>query len=159
MPSLLTQERLMELLTYDPLTGEFRWKSTCGIAGSRDTAYCQIRVDGGRYYAHRLAFLYMTGNFPNGLVDHINRNRRDNRWANLREASYSQNAVNTVTHSTRSSPKGVRRTKYGRFQARIKVSGKNIYIGNFADPESASAAYRKASVDAFGEFTLTANKE
>lgn len=99
----LTQSRLTELLHYDPTTGIFTWiKQVCNsvnvgdIAGSEHKVdgYIQIGVDGVLYRAHRLAFLYMTGAFPDVHVDHISGLRADNRWTNLRNADALINLKN-----------------------------------------------------------------
>jgi hypothetical protein len=102
----LTQERLKELLHYNPDTGDFTWIVTKGgvlrgsVAGSKDNyGYLIIRVDVQRYKAHRLAFLYMENKFPLDQVDHINRIRDDNRWINLRNATGSENQQNKVSNT------------------------------------------------------------
>ena len=89
----------MSLLKYDPETGVFTWladrahNALAGcIAGSRlSSGYCQIKVGGPLFYTHRLAFLYMTGRWPSAEIDHIDHNRGNNAWGNLREATRSQN--------------------------------------------------------------------
>ena len=113
----LTQEELKELLHYDPDTGVFTWKKgrqgrikKGGIAGNEDqSGYCKIVVKGKRYGAHRLAFLYMEGYFPEHQVDHINRDRGDNRWVNLREATHTCNMRNCSRSKNKKHdlPKGV----------------------------------------------------
>jgi|SRR5262249_13953776 len=89
---LVTAERLREVLSYDPETGTFTWRvsgggrRTSGVAGHHDRAwkgYVCIAVDGRKYRAQRLAFLYMTGDWPPAQIDHINGDTSDNRWANL----------------------------------------------------------------------------
>lgn len=87
----MTQQELMDILHYCPTTGVFTWKKQIGnrvIVGSTaghlaTGGYIQIRIYGTLYYGHRLAFLYMTGAWPTNIIDHDNRNRADNRWANL----------------------------------------------------------------------------
>ncbi|PPS61017.1 HNH endonuclease signature motif containing protein [Pseudomonas sp. BRM28] len=110
---LLTRERLREQLTYDRETGEFRWavrkqKVKLGsVAGKvKKSGYVEIRIDLVSYQAHRLAWLYVTGQWPQGDIDHINRSPGDNRFVNLREASRSQNLCNVGALST--SATGVR---------------------------------------------------
>jgi len=94
----------------------------------------------------------MTGQFPNHTVDHINGDKRDNRWCNLRCATFSQNSANAKPKIGRSSAfKGVSRTRK-RWQAHIKIGGKSLYLGSFDDEESAHAAYARASEEIFREF-------
>lgn len=103
----ITAEALRNNLTYNPETGLWVWNIRIGRgrnamkqgspAGYRDTdGYVRITPDGcKKYYAHRLAFLYMLGRWPEGFVDHVNRYRDDNRWCNLREVSARDNTWNT----------------------------------------------------------------
>lgn len=104
--STLTQKRLKELLTYDPDSGEFRWVfnvSSTGRAGNvagctrSNSGYTVIRLDRKLYLAHRLAALYMEGKFPPNLIDHIDSDKSNNRWSNLRHATMSQNMQNRVS--------------------------------------------------------------
>jgi hypothetical protein len=89
----LTARRLRQLLSYDPATGEFRWRVRVSIrvqvgqiAGRiNGDGYVRIGVDGSEYFASRLACLWMEGWYPEHLVEHINGQRHDNRWENLRK--------------------------------------------------------------------------
>lgn len=98
---MLTQEELKRVLDYDLTTGEFTWKVATGarakvgtIAGSLSgNGYKQIRVNAKRYYNHRLVFLYLYGEIPE-QIDHINRNKLDNRLVNLRNCNTSENCMN-----------------------------------------------------------------
>lgn len=98
----LTVTRLRELLHYDSETGDFRWlKGTRGHHANRivragKSRYIKIKIDQKIYLAHRLAWLWMTGMFPVREIDHINRNRYDNRWTNLRDVTRSQNRLNNA---------------------------------------------------------------
>lgn len=142
----LTQERLQELMEYSPETGEFVAKVRTGgvvvpgsILGSlkHSMGYIQISVDNRLYLAHRLAWLYMTGEWP-PAVDHINRDKTDNRWCNLRIANKSQNAANAKIRSdNKTGYRGVQ--KHGhRFRARIGVGGGRYkHLGLFDTPEEA----------------------
>ncbi|MDH1299682.1 MULTISPECIES: HNH endonuclease signature motif containing protein [Achromobacter] len=104
MPSkeTITQEALKCLLDYCPDTGVFRWKEKVSrrvVVGSpagtvSKKGYVRIIIRGRNYAAHRLAFLYMQGAWPEDQVDHINRVTSDNRWANLRPVSNRQNQFN-----------------------------------------------------------------
>ena len=96
---MMTVKRLRKVLSYAPTTGIFRWKVSAGsrapggaIAGAKNgRGYHQIRIGGRPYSASRLAWLYMTGKWPNSEISYINGKPSDTRWANLREATSSQN--------------------------------------------------------------------
>ncbi|EFL4461577.1 MULTISPECIES: HNH endonuclease [Enterobacteriaceae] len=157
----LTQQRLKNLLNYDPSTGIFTRRITRGgmyagsVVGTLSThGYRKIMVDKVAYAAHRLAWLYVYGNFPGGEIDHINRDRCDNRIVNLRIASRKDNARNKgVSKRNTSGAKGVswdRQTK--KWRAQISVSGKSISIGRFDKKSDAVIAYGLYAVSHFGEF-------
>ena len=157
---LITAARLRERLNYDPTTGLFTWltnrRSTAigSVAGTPHIAgYVQINIDRRLYLAHRLAVLYMTGDWPTDLVDHENLNRADNRWSNIRQASHSQNHINTrVYRNNRLGVKGVSLHETGKFVAQIQVNGKFRYLGLYATAVEAKAAYDRAAELGFGEF-------
>ena len=91
----LTAERLRGLLEYDGTTGVFHWKGTGERAGSiQDKGYRTIEIGGRSYYAHRLAWLYTYGSWPNDELDHIDRNKDNNSISNLRDVSRSENNRN-----------------------------------------------------------------
>lgn len=145
----MTRDELAELLEYDPDTGVFTWKVNRGgckagdIAGSdHNRGYWQIRVKGCRYLAHRLAFLLMTGAMPAGDVDHINGNRADNRWCNLRDVSRTLNNQNQrrAQKDNETGLLGVSPHR-GRFKAQIRVNGKVRNLGLFDSPEVAHKVY------------------
>jgi hypothetical protein len=153
MPGL-TQDRLKDLLHYDPATGHFTWKVSrsgvkhCnGSAGTQNASgYVVIGIDGFIYPAHRLAWLYVYGEWPKHQIDHINRCKYDNRIANLRDATPSENLHNTgINSSNTSGLKGVSFHKKSRkWQAFIRNNGRNQYLGVFDTPENASKAYLAA---------------
>jgi hypothetical protein len=118
-------------------------------AGTILNGYVVIWVEGARYRAHRLAFLYQTGEWPKNLVDHIDGDPSNNRWANLREATSKENGQNkAVGVNNRSGYLGVGWHKTNRkWQASIKVSGRLKHLGYFDDPALAAAAYAKAKVN------------
>lgn len=148
---VLTCDRIKELLDYDPDTGGFRWLRTKGrmragqAAGATDTyGYRVIRADGVLYKAHRLAWLYVHGCWPEGLLDHINREPGDNRIANLREATQSENMHNANRHSKSGVP-GVRwRADRSRWVAQIRVGYRQHVLGSFPTKQEAIDARRKA---------------
>jgi hypothetical protein len=155
----LTAQRLRELLHYDPETGVFTRIAKSHRTANRmplgpipgspsDNLYMRIGVDGFRHFAHRLAWLYMTGEWPSADVDHINRDRQDNRWANLRSATRSENMQNTVIgRQNKSGYKGVSWLKHHQqWHAHFKVNKKNVHVGYFATAEEAAAAYARAVV-------------
>ena len=158
----ITQDRLKGVLRYDPETGLFTWLVATGrrmrvgsVAGTLNSGgYIRIAVDGKIYRAHRLAFLYMTGEWPQDQVDHRDTDRTNNRWLNLRPASNSQNSANKRATSL-SGYKGVYKNGVG-YAAQITVAGKNIYLGQFHTPEQASEAYAAAANDMHGEFARVA---
>jgi HNH endonuclease/AP2 domain len=163
----LTASRLRQLLSYNPDTGLFTrlitrpgtaGKARAGsVAGTTQSAgYIQICIDGEKYLAHRLAFLYMRGSFPRGNVDHANHAPNDNRFGNLRSGSQSQNCANSRLPCTSTTgKKGVYyRPDYGNWLAMICKDGKKIYLGLFDSAEAAQQAYLKAARRLFGEFAF-----
>lgn len=151
----ITQLRLKALLHYDPDTGTFQWtgqkhgraryKTSAGHTCKR-SGYTVIGVDGILYAAHRLAWLYVHGVWPEGDTDHINRVRHDNRIANLREATRAQNMQNSgLRADSTTGHTGVTWDKSsGRWRAKIMVDGRHYCLGRFADLDAAIAA-RKAA--------------
>jgi hypothetical protein len=160
---MLTQERLREVLHYDPDTGVFTWlRDTSRVragrqAGSLDAkGYRRIQFEGKGYKAHRLAFLYMLGRWPIGTPDHRNTDGDDNRWLNLRDATFSQNNGNrSRTKSHKTGFKGVYLAD-GLYVARIMKDGVRYSVGYFKDPETAHAAYAAKARELFGEFARVA---
>jgi len=132
----LTQTHLKRLVTYDPLTGEFTrllGKRAGHPVGSKIRAgYTHIFLTGQTYKAHRLAWLYVYGMWPNGQIDHINHNRSDNRIANLRDVTCSVNHQNRNRHTkSKSGVLGVTwHARDRRWQAHIEVNGKAKHLGS-----------------------------
>lgn len=150
----LTAERLRELLHYDPETGVFTWKVTLSrrasagsIAGAygANKGYTPISVLKRKYQAHRLAWLYMRGVWPPEDLDHINRDRSDNRLANLRLASRTENSQNAnLKRNNTSGCKGVSwHIQSGRWRAHLMLNRRQIHLGLFDAFDDAVAA-RKA---------------
>lgn len=151
----MTPDRLKSLVHYNPDTGVFtrltttgnrsQWKAGTELRGAADQGYRRVMLDGRRYRAHRLAWLYMTGAWPAGEIDHINQCRSDNRWCNLRDVSLAENQHNRrLGKNNTSGYLGVAATPDGRWVARINASGERRYLGTFACPEEAGRAYRAA---------------
>lgn len=158
----INYQSLLDTLDYDPFTGHFTWKiatSRCvkvgTVAGGVSNKYWAIRVEGKLYYAHILAWFYVTGVWPASKIDHRNGVKTENWFDNLRLASTAQNAQNRRPHSNNTSGfKGVRPYRK-RFAARIQVNGVSTHIGTFDTPQQAAAAYDLAAVEHFGQFALT----
>lgn len=126
---MVTQDRLKELFTYYAQTGEFvrnvgrKGVAKGSVAGTTNQhfGYIQINIDGKTYKAHRLAYLYMLGKWPEEEVDHIDGDRVNNRWANLRDVTRGENARNLARRSDNTSGQvGVGfHTKRNQWRARI----------------------------------------
>lgn len=164
---MITQERLKEVLHYDPESGIFRWLVAMGrnrpgdVAGTlRSDGYVRIQIFGERRYAAHWAFLYMTGRLPDDEVDHIDRVRSNNAWGNLRPASKSQNCVNRLEPARKSGLlKGVTRYGTGRFRAQINACGRVRHLGIFDTETEAHAAYVSAARFFHGEFVAATDNE
>lgn len=151
---MLDQTTLKTLLDYDPQTGVFRRKTKWGRKNIGDEPGClspqgywQIGLLGKTYPAHRLAWLYHYGVWPENDIDHINRNRADNRIENLRAVTRSVNLHNSAPSRRNSS--GVLGVTSSRsaahpWEARIKIEYKSVYLGSYATKEEAAAAQEGA---------------
>ena len=170
---MIIRDELIEWLDYDPETGVFTWRKDVRsgiygngravragqVAGSQDAGgYRVIRVCGHVCKAHRLAWLYVYGVWPDMWLDHINNDRQDNRIANLRQATEAGNAHNaSVRKDNVSGFKGVTWHKASqRWVAQIgNGRGKRKHLGCYKTPEEAHAAYADAAVKHFGKFART----
>lgn len=150
--SPLTVERLRELLHYDSETGVFTRRFSTGgkFAGSvcgapQNQGYVQVMIDKGNHLAHRLAWLYVTGSWPAAHIDHIDGNRKNNAFSNLREADRKTNAQN-IRKAHRDNKTGLLGVTAHRrkFVANIFVDGCARRLGCFATAEEAHAAYLNA---------------
>ena len=158
---MITQDRLKELLDYDPESGDFTWRSPTSfrtqkgeIAGSKTkSGYIEIGLDGTSYYAHRLAWLFVYGVLPS-QIDHHDLDKSNNSFRNLRQASTSENKANEGFRSTNTSGvKGVCWSKrHQKWRAQITFRGRNRFLGHFREIEDAGAAYRSEAVRLFGDF-------
>jgi hypothetical protein len=154
----ITQERLRELLNYDPSTGDLTWKKVRRknrmgtVAGCiNNLGYRIIALDRKKYLCHRLVWLYVYGVWPQ-MIDHINRNKADNRIENLRECTAKQNIVNRVFKGR----SGLRGTYWHRqirkWVANISINYKTVVIGNYDTAEEAHAAYLEVARRLHGDF-------
>lgn len=143
----LTAQRLRELVHYDPRTGIFVRKTgrNAGkIIGTPERKWLQMNLDRQPYRAHRLAWLYVFGEWPN-IIDHINGDRHDNRIDNLRSVDKRINAQNirSASRNNRSGFLGVSRIGL-KWRASIYTNGVSLRLGPFETPEIAYAAYLSA---------------
>lgn len=162
----LTLAKLKSRLVYEPETGLFKYKhdhnrmKAGDIAGRPNTnGHIQISIDGVRYMAHTLAWFYMTGFYPDFIVDHKDRVYDNNRWTNLRKATHSENAANSRTPCNNTS--GMRGVHFdlrkNKWIAQISFQGKKKHLGTFNFPEDAQNAYNKAALAYFGEYACVSD--
>lgn len=167
----ITQEYLKSILHYEPNSGVFtwlirrdmdnRWNSRWAgkTAGwlKMPQGYLQIGINNKKYYSHRLAWLYMTGQFPSE-IDHIDGNKSNNVYSNIREASFVQNQRNKgIMKNNVSGYKGVffcNQKKKWVAKIRIDIK-KDIHLGSFGCPTAAHFAYCRAAKQYHGEFART----
>ena len=164
--NVLTLDRLKEVLSYDRQTGIFAWRVQLGWkgkvgqqAGTRhNRGYIHIMIDQKLYLAHRLAWFYETGEWPADKIDHRDCNRSNNRFANLREATGSQNNQNRKKAPGGASKfKGVSwHVRNRMWESRIKRDGKQIRLGLYRTEEKAHAAYCRAANEMFGSYARAA---
>ena len=151
MDCLLTHQDLIDLIDYSPSTGIFFWKkkrrginTEKKLGTSNGFGYLRITVLGKSHYAHRLAWFYMTGIYPSLEIDHINGDRADNKFNNLRIVTRSQNAQNRSTYQSNNKSKtlGVSwHKKSKKWQAHICIYKERKYLGLFEKAEDAHNAY------------------
>jgi hypothetical protein len=158
---MFSEHSLRDVLSYDLETGEFTWKKDMrrAKAGSRagykrPDGYRIITVFNYQYRAGRLAWFFNYGKWPSSEIDHINGTRDDDRIANLRIATRSQNVANTRKKcSSRNLLKGVTLARCGkRYMAQIRIGGKNTRLGTYDSEQEAHEAYLAAAQKEFGAF-------
>jgi hypothetical protein len=161
----LTQELLKTALHYDPKTGDFHWRVKPAsrthigdLAGCIEPCgYRVIGMAGIGFKAHRLAWLYVYGEFPTEL-DHKNRNRADNRISNLREATRPQNAGNAICRREGRLKGAYWHKRDRRWASAIPIKGKSVWLGQYATEEEAHAAYCDAARKKYKEFFYAGQK-
>lgn len=158
----VTVGRVRQLLDYNPESGAFLWKIATSsknpvgsVAGVVNNAgYRLISIDGKKYLAHRLAWLYVHGVWPKGDIDHINRDKLDNRLINLREATRTQNNVNSKVRSDNTS--GYRGVTWHRdsqkWRVTVHLNKKQYQVGMFESLEEAVEAQKAAQSKLHKEF-------
>lgn len=153
---MITQERLKQVLLYDPETGIFTWlKSHRNIkpgdrAGCLDDGYIKIKVDREKHRAHKLAWFYVYGEWPDQL-DHRDLDKSNNRIQNLRKANHTQNNANKPIQKNNTS--GFRGVTFFKPRGRWRVLIRGKYVGSYRTKEAAAAAYARAAKEHFGEFS------
>jgi len=156
---MINQATLKELVHYDPDTGVFTWRKKPGkkiMVGSRlgttmKNGYRKCSIAGKQYTLHRLAILYVTGEWPPHDVDHINGDRADNRIKNLRCVTRSSNMENQRSARRNNATGHLGVVPVGsKFVSKIQVRGKSHWIGTFETPEEAHEAYLKVKRDLHG---------
>jgi hypothetical protein len=147
--AILAAAAIRDHFTYDPESGEVRWKHR---ASKRDpdvplksigsAGYYKVMFRGRALQLHRLAWAFIHDKWPDCVLDHINGNRTDNRIANLREATWRQNAQNMKSRIGASGIRGVSWDPIKcKWRARLTNGGKYIFLGNFDDVLEAEQAY------------------
>lgn len=157
----LTVARIQELFTYNADTGQIFHRANrrggvhAGVAVGHGHPSGQkfISADRHRIAFHRAAWALHYGHWPDGMLDHINRDSSDNRIENLRIATQSQNTTNSLRHN-RHGFRGVRTLRGKAWQAQIKVDGKLHHLGTFETIDEAAHAYNKAAIRLHGQFAI-----
>mgnify|MGYP003706390801 CR=1 FL=1 len=157
MRNYLTAAEARHFLSYNPFTGDLKWKNPRArrvkpgdsAGNSNPNGYISVAVKSCSYQAHRLAWLIHYGRWPKHHIDHVNGDTRDNRIRNLREVSHAENCRNQKLHSTNSS--GVVGVSWykpiQKWRARITVNGRDIHLGCFTQKPDAIAARKAADVE------------
>lgn len=149
----MTADQLRALFHYNPDTGVFtrtadrgKWKAGTPVGSTNTIGYVVINT-GRPLYAHRLAFLWMTGDWPKHSVDHVDGNPANNRWSNLRDIPQKANTEN-IKKAKKQNSSGLLGVTWhagaGKYMARIHVGHQSLHLGLFTDPEEAHQAYLTA---------------
>lgn len=160
---------LRENMAYEPKTGVFSWKLPgfgrtvgkpigTGETVTKSKNYRALRINGTLYYAHRIAWLHHHGEWPKGLIDHIDGDRTNNAISNLRLATSAQNAARRTTTRILSPSRGVFPHGAG-YVARLHHGGKRHYLGYFSTAEVAKAVYEAKAKEVHGEFAFVEKTE
>lgn len=166
---MLTAELAKELFNYDSNTGAVSWRRSLNprrikdgsvILPQKGNTYARVGVGGKHYSLHRVVWLLTYGEWPDGLIDHVNGDPLDNRIANLRVVDHTQNRRNSRRPITNKSGfKGVCfEKKPGKWRAYVYVARRRIHIGYYGTPEEAHLAYCEAASKYFGEHFCDGNR-
>lgn len=158
--AMITQNQLKDVLHYSPDTGVFVWRKKADVsslggntrvgnpAGYLCRGYLRIKVNGKTYQANRLAWIYMFGVNPSGVVDHIDHDTTNNSISNLRDVSVAGNAQNQIKAHKANKTSGLLGVSYckvsRKYMATISVNGKNIHLGSHINPLKAHEIYLSA---------------
>jgi hypothetical protein len=161
---MLTLEEFKELLNYRRETAEFTWKKprqnvkVGDIAGcvNKVKGYHYIGIKGRNYYAHRLVWLFETGDWPKGQIDHINNDKLDNRIENLRDVSNRENQQNQKSHRNGRLVGCYYHKQKNKWHAEIRINGEKVSLGLYLTESEAHTAYRDTHFEWFGHHPLTA---
>ena len=159
----LSAERARELFSYDPETGELRWRVSRGrvkvgdlVGHQQPDGYRSTKVDRSGYWVHRVVWLISCGSWPKGDLDHINGDPSDNRLVNLRDVSHRVNLENrrSATRASKAGVLGVITPKRGRCRARITLAGVSKDLGGYDTAQEAHEAYLTAKRELHAGCTL-----
>lgn len=161
---MLAHNRLLSILSYSKESGNFVWLIRSGrahpgkIAGTlRKDGYVVIIIDKKQYKAHRLAWFYVHGAWPNGRLDHEDNCQSNNRWKNIRRATHSQNMANRKLNANSTSGfKGVHLRSSGKYRAYVNKDGCRHWLGTFDTGEAAAAVAGAKALELHGAFARRA---
>lgn len=153
----LTIERLREVLDYNPCTGKFIWKIQPNgrvfigsEAGTIEKGYIRIQIDKRIYRAHRLAWFYVHGVWPSKLIDHKDQNKTHNWLTNLRDASDSQNKINS--NAPKNNTSGIKGVSWNKYNNKWAARLANKHLGYFSSKDEAAEVYLYKAKEVYGEF-------
>lgn len=162
----LTAEVARELFTYNPETGDLRWKVRSAqrvhvgdpVGAPTAKGYRRFSYQNRLYLKHRVVWLMQTGSWPEHFIDHRDGDRSNDRWSNLRAATHAQNAQNAKRRADNTSGfKGVSfNRRLGKWTAHIRAHGCSVFLGRHETAEAASHAYVQAATQLHGAFARLA---
>ena len=146
-------------ITYDPEAGKFYSPAGKELGSKHVSGYTTLSVNRKNVGAHRIAVALMTGSYPEHDVDHINGDRGDNRWSNLRQVTRSQNLMNRSSNKGRELPKNVYLHKpSGKYKVKMKIDGITKHFGYHDDLEFASFLAEEVQLKYHKDFSLVMSR-